>query len=321
MVVGLKRGGAPLRVGLFVGRERSFPEALIAEVHARDAGVTVELAEMSAPSALEPSPYDVLVDRISHDVVCFQPYLKLAALYGARVINNPFWRIVDDKFFNAGLAARLGIAVPKTRLLPQKSYGPDTTAGSLRNLRYVDWNELAADLGFPMFIKPHWGGGWKDVSRAKDMRALMVAYDASGAQTMIVQEEIVWTQYIRCIVIGQRDVRPALWDPRLTHLDRYKRAHETMPAMTPELEQRVLDDALRITQALGYDMNTVEFAVRDGIPYAIDYMNSAPDFDVSSLGEAHFEWVVRRMAELVIDAANTQSPVRNRWDELLRSSR
>jgi hypothetical protein len=83
----------------------------------------------------------------------------------------------------------------------------------------------------------------------------------------------------------------------------------------------VLDDALRITQALGYDMNTVEFAVRDGIPYAIDYMNSAPDFDVSSLGDAHFEWVVRRMAELVIDAANTQSPVRNRWDELLRSSR
>ena len=113
------------RVGLLVGRERSFPDALIAEVNRRDSGVTCEYASFDAPRADVAPPYDVLVDRISHEVTCYQPYLKLAALYGTRIVNNPFWRIADDKFFNAGLAARLGVAVPKTVLLPQKAYpGP-----------------------------------------------------------------------------------------------------------------------------------------------------------------------------------------------------
>ena len=310
--------GRALRVGLLVGREESFPEALILDVASRKAGVTVEYAELSAPSALEAPPYDVLVDRISHEVTVYQPYLKLAALYGTRVVNNPFWRIADDKFFNAGLASRLGLAVPKTLLLPQKTYGPDVNSESLRNLRYVDWEQVAHRLGFPMYLKPHWGGGWKAVSRVTNMSELMAAYDKSGQLTMILQEDIHWTQYLRCLVIGQRDVRPALWDPRLPHAERYKRAHETMPRMSVELTELVMDGALKITQALGYDMNTVEFAVRDGVPYAIDFMNSAPDFDIASLGQAHFDWVVGRMSELVIDLARTPIPQRYRWDDLLR---
>ncbi len=307
------------RVGLLVGRERTFPDALIAEVTGRDRGVVCEYAKFSAPKAQEPVPYDVLVDRISHDIPCYQPYLKLAALWGTRVVNNPFWRIADDKFFNAGLAARLGVAVPQTVLLPQKSYGPDITEGSLSNLGWVDWESLEKDLGYPMYMKPHWGGGWKDVRRARDRTELMAAYDATGEKTMILQEEIAWTQYVRCIVIGKRDVLPALWDPRLAHHDRYVRAAESMPALSPGLRDRVTNDAISITSALGYDMNTVEFAVREGIPYAIDYMNSAPDFDVSSLGESHFRWTVDRMAELVIDLALWDAPLsRHRWDDLLR---
>lgn len=307
------------RVGLLVGRERTFPDALIAEVVRRGRGVVCEYAKFSAPKAEEPVPYDVLVDRISHDVPCYQPYLKLAALWGTRVVNNPFWRIADDKFFNAGLAARVGVAVPKTVLLPQKAYGPDITEGSLTNLEWVDWDGLEKHLGYPMYMKPHWGGGWKDVRRARDRAELMAAYDASGEKTMILQEEIAWTQYVRCIVIGKRDVLPALWDPRLAHYDRYVRATESMPALSPGLRDRVTNDALAITSALGYDMNTVEFAVRNGTPYAIDYMNSAPDFDVSSLGEPHFRWTVERMAELVIDLALWDAPSRaHRWDELLR---
>jgi len=306
------------RIGLLVGRERTFPEALIAEVARRDRGVVCEYAKLSAPKAQEPTPYDVLVDRISHDIPCYQPYLKLAALWGARVVNNPFWRIVDDKFFNAGLASRIGVAVPKTFLLPQKSYGPDITEGSLTNLGWVDWDGLEKDLGYPMYMKPHWGGGWKDVRRCADRNELMAAYDASGQKTMIVQEEIAWTQYVRCIVIGKRDCLPALWDPRLSHYDRYVRAAEQMPALSPGLRDRVTNDALAITSALGYDMNTVEFAVRDGIPYAIDFMNSAPDFDISSLGESHFRWTVERMAELVIDLALQRPRSVHRWDDLLR---
>src|SRR3954454_4812833 len=109
-------------VGLLTGRERSFPDALIAEVLRRDAGVVASYAEVDATRIDRPLPYDVIVDRISHEVTCYQPILKHAVLYGTRVINNPFWRIADDKFFNTALAARLGVAVPKTYVLPSKSY-------------------------------------------------------------------------------------------------------------------------------------------------------------------------------------------------------
>jgi len=308
------------RVGLLIGRERTFPEALAREVARREAGVVCETAKLSAPRAGEPILYDVLVDRISHEIPCYQPYLKLAALWGTRVVNNPFWRIADDKFFNAGLAARVGLAVPKTVLLPQKSYGADITEGSLTNLGWVDWDTIERDLGYPMYMKPHWGGGWRDVVRVTDRESLFAAYDKTGEKTMIVQEEIVWSQYVRCIVVGQRDVLPALWDPRLSHFDRYVRASESMPALGPALLERVSTDALTVSRALGYDMNTVEFAVKNGVPYAIDFMNSAPDFDGASLGDAHFEWVVRHMAELVIDLALQKPAARYRWDDLLRGS-
>ncbi len=296
--------GPPKRVGLLVGREKTFPEALIAEVARRAPNVKVEYVKFGAPRTREKPPYDVVVDRISHEVTCYQPFLKLCALHGIYVINNPFWRISDDKFFNAGLAEKLGLSVPKTVLLPSKSYGADINDESLaRNMLFVDWAAIERDLGFPMYMKPHWGGGWRNVSRAADMAELHAAYDQSGSLTMIVQEEIRWTQYVRCLVIGRRDVLPALWDPRQSHFERYRRASESMTPLTPELEERVVADALTITRALGYDMNTVEFAVQDGVPYAIDYMNSAPDFDISSLGEAHFAWVVRKMAKLVVDVA------------------
>jgi hypothetical protein len=311
----------PTKVGLLVGRERSFPDALIEEVARRNVGVTVSYAEMSAPRAEEPPPYDVLVDRISHEVTCYQPFLKLAALYGTRVINNPFWRIADDKFFNAGLASRIGVKVPKTVLLPSKNHGADVSAESLTNMRFVDWDAIGTELGFPLYIKPHWGGGWKNVTRVTSMEELHAAYDKSGALTMVLQEEIRWTQYVRCIVIGQKDVLPALWDPRLAHLERYTGAGQSMSPLDPSLEKRVMGDALAITRALGYDMNTVEFGIADGVPYAIDFMNSAPDLDITSLGESHFRWSVEKMADLVISAAHTPAKLgQYRWDWLLRGS-
>jgi glutathione synthase/RimK-type ligase-like ATP-grasp enzyme len=307
------------RVGLLVGRERTFPDALIEAVARRGAGVVGEYALIDATSIDRPPPYEVMIDRISHEVTCYQPVLKLAALAGARVINNPFWRIADDKFFNTALASRLGVAVPRTVVLPSKSYSDDVSAETLRNLRYpLDWTGLIAELGFPMFVKPHWGGGWRDVHKVESMDELLAVYDRTARLTMIAQQAIPWTQYVRCIVIGKEHVLPALWDPRLSHFERYVGASRTMPPLSPELEARVVDESRRLCRALGYDMNTVEFAVMDGVPYAIDFMNSAPDLDISSLGDAHFSWAVERMADLVVELATAAPPAAsNRWDALL----
>ena len=308
-----------LRVGLLTGREKSFPDALIAEVERRSVGVVASYAALDATRIDRPPPYDVLVDRISHEVSCYQPILKLAALNGTRVVNNPFWRIADDKFFNTALAARLGVAVPKTYVLPSKSYSADVSSDTLHNLRYpLDWVGISADLGFPIFIKPHWGGGWRDVHKVDSIAELIVAYDKTGQNTMIAQEGIAWTQYVRCLVVGKEHVRPALWNPSLRHFDRYTQAASTMPPLTAELEARVVEDARKLCRALGYDMNTVEFGIRDGVPYAIDFMNSAPDFDISSLGPEHFGWVVGKMADLVIDLAHRPgSDTPPNWDVVL----
>jgi len=306
------------RVGILVGRERTFPDALIAEVARRNAGVVASYAEIEATRIERPPPYDVLVDRISHDIACYQPVLKLAALNGVRVINNPFWRIADDKFFNAALALRLGVKVPKTVALPSKQYNPDVSTESLRNLRMVDWDALVAELGLPIYLKPHWGGGWREVTRVTSLEELWQAYDRTGQLTMIAQQEIRWQQYVRCIVIGQEEVRPALWDPRRPHHERYVAAAQDMPALSPALEKKICADARTLCRALGYDMNTVELAVQDGVPYAIDFMNSAPDLDIASLGQAHFDWSVEKMADLVIRLALQPGlPPKYRWDAML----
>src|ERR1051326_2427524 len=132
-----------LRVGLLVGRERSFPDALINEINGRNAGVMAEYIKLGEVTSSEPCPYHLIIDRISHEVVFYQPYLKAAALSGTIIINNPFWRMADDKFFGTALAERLGIAVPKTVALPLQSYPEGIVAESLSNLKFpLDWQAI-----------------------------------------------------------------------------------------------------------------------------------------------------------------------------------
>ncbi len=289
------------RVGLLVGREQTFPEALIAEINRRERGVVAEMVKLGATPMNAACYYDVLIDRISHEVPYYQSYLKNAALQGCYVINNPFWRIADDKYFGTSLGAAIGVAMPKTVLLPNKEYIPGVVAESLRNLIFpLDWDGILAYTGLPAVLKSHWGGGWKDVYIVNSKEELWHHYDRSGTMTLILQEFIRWEQYVRAIVIGRRDVLPVLWDPRQPHHERY---HATQPPLTDQMRARVVEDSLKLCRALGYDMNTVELGIRDGVPYAIDFMNSAPDFDISSLGDNYFAWVVEKMADLSIRAA------------------
>lgn len=296
----------PLRAGLLVGRERSFPDALIAEVNRRDAGVVCEYVTLGGTAAVETPPYAVLVDRISHEIPYYATFLKLAALAGVAVINSPFWRAADDKFFGAALITRLGLHSPRTVALPNHSYVEGVVGDSLRNLVYpLDWAAIVAHVGLPAVLKPHWGGGWKDVSVVGSLEQLWSAYNRSGAQSMILQEYIDWEHYVRCICVGQERVLPIRYDPRAPFHERYVVDHDHL---SPELGQEIVAGALLINRAMGYDMNTVEFAVRGGVPYAIDFMNTAPDFDRASLPPIYFDWVVRSMADLLIARARAAGP-------------
>jgi hypothetical protein len=260
--------------------------------------------------------YRVIVDRISHEVEYYRAYLKHAVLEGTYVINNPFWWTADDKFFNYSVAARLGVAVPKTIVLPQKSYPAeyDLTAESLHNLGYpIDWDALLDYVGRPAILKPYSGGGWKHVYKVHDKEELLKAYDGTGPYCMTLQEFIDFGQYVRCFTFGKTDIVPVAYDPRER---RYLVDHEYLSA---ELGARIVRDAQTLNTALGYEMNTIEFAVRDGVPYAIDFLNPAPDFERDRITPFYFEMVVQRMADLVVDRALTGQPQQTwpRWTEML----
>jgi hypothetical protein len=282
-----------------VGREWSFPPAFIEEVAKRDAGVTAEYVKIGAPGNDDAVPYDVIIDRISHEVPMYRTYLKHAVVAGATVINNPFMWTADDKFFGASLIAKLGVASPKTVVLPNKQYVPGIKHDeSLRNLEFpLDWKGVIEHVGLPCILKDAHGGGWRDVYVCRSLEELIHHYDQSGFLTMIVQEFIEWEHFVRCMCLGQEEILPMKWDPRARS---YLVEHDHM---SPELGARVVSDARTIVRALGYDMNSIEFAVRGGVPYAIDFMNPAPDMDVNSLTPEYFQWVVTRMADLAITLA------------------
>jgi hypothetical protein len=306
------------KVGLLCGREYSFPPAFIAKVNqlGKGVGVAAEFVKLGGTKMNELAEYSVIVDRISHEVEYYRGYLKHAVLQGTYVINNPFWWTADDKFFNYSIAAKLGIAIPKTVLLPQKGYPKDVdiTAESLHNLKYpVDWDGLLDYVGRPAILKPFSGGGWKHVYKVNNKEELFAAYDQTAPYCMTLQEFIDFEGYVRCFTFGKTDILPVRYDPKER---RYLVEHDYL---SKDLGARIVDDARTINKALGYEMNTIEFAIKDGVPWAIDFLNPAPDFERDRITEFYFEHVVEQMAHLVIDRA-LNGDVANtwpRWEEML----
>jgi glutathione synthase/RimK-type ligase-like ATP-grasp enzyme len=309
------------RIGLLFGMENSFPGALVERINARNIeGIEAEFVLTGAVELDKPSRYSVIVDRISHDIPFYRAFLKHAAINGTVIINNPFWWSADDKFFNYTLAAKLGVAVPPTVILPHKLYPEGTTDRSMRNLEYpLDWDAVFAYVGEHGFMKPVDGGGWRDVHHIHNREEFFMAYDQSRDLCMMYQKAVDFTEYFRCYVVGQKKVRIMPYDPRKPHAERYVQQTTTGVA-GKKLLKRIEQDCLTLCHALGYDLNTVEFAVENGIPYAIDFMNPAPDADLHSVGPENFEWIVNAMADLAIAQAKSAPHVLGlRWASLLGS--
>jgi glutathione synthase/RimK-type ligase-like ATP-grasp enzyme len=308
------------KIGVLFGMENSFPGALVERINALNVdGISAEFVQTGAVHLDKAPPYSVIVDRISHDIPFYRAYLKHAALNGTVIINNPFWWSADDKFFNYTLAAKMGVAVPPTVILPHKKYPEGTNERSMRNLEYpLDWDGVFNYIGEHGFMKPVDGGGWRDVFHIHNREEFFNAYDQSRDLCMLYQKAVDFKEYFRCYVVGQKKVHIMPYDPRAPHHERYVL---NPPKYDKALLKRVEQDALRLCQALGYDLNTVEFAVEDGIPYAIDFMNPAPDADLHSVGEANFEWIVSEVAALAIAKARTAPSIPElKWSAFLRGA-
>lgn len=290
------------KIGILHGLERSFPEAFVERVNKMGLkGIVAEPVLIDKVQQGGPSGYSVIIDRISQDVPFYRAYLKNAASTGTAVINNPFWWSADEKFFNNALALKIGVPVPKTVILPSHEKPADTQDGSFSNLRFpLGWEKIFEYIGWPAYMKPHSGGGWKSVYKLRGPDELFEAYRQTGQLVMMLQEEIIFEDYFRCYCLGRKYIRIMQYEPRNPHHLRY--VVEKGPA-SEKLLKKVHDYVLQLNQALGYDFNTVEMAVRDGVPYAIDFCNPAPDADLPSVGQENFEWVVEHAAKMATERA------------------
>jgi glutathione synthase/RimK-type ligase-like ATP-grasp enzyme len=290
------------KIGILFGVENSFPSALVEQINSRNIdGIQAEFVLTGAVQLDKRPRYAVIVDRISHAVPFYRAFLKHAALNGTAVINNPFWASADDKFFNYTMAKKLGVAVPHTVILPHKQLPEGANDRSMRNLEFpLDWEAVFAYVGEHGFLKPIDGGGWRDVHHVHTREEFFRAFDQTRDLCMVYQKAVEFSEYFRCYVVGRKKVRIMAYDPRRPHAERY--INDPPPAARGLLK-RMRQDAIKLCEALGYDFNTVEFAVERGIPYAIDFMNPVPDADMHSVGQANFEWIVKEVADLAIAKA------------------
>ncbi len=308
------------KIGILFGQENTFPPAFVERVNSKkEKGITAEFVKIDKVVQGESSGYDVIIDRISQDVPFYRAFLKNAALNGTAVINNPFWWSADEKFFNNALMTKLDVAVPKTVLLPSNQHPDDTNANSFRNLDYpLNWDAMFSYVGFPAYFKPFAGGGWKNVYRLESPDDFFKAYNETGQLVMMLQEEINFTEYFRCYALDKKDFHIMRYDPKQPHHLRY--------VINPEPIDKTLMEKLNksiatISDFLGYDFNTIELAVRDGIPYAIDFCNPAPDAEKTSVGEENFEWIVEAAANMAIRRAKSHKVGQNNltWGNFIKS--
>jgi glutathione synthase/RimK-type ligase-like ATP-grasp enzyme len=308
------------KIGILFGQETTFPPAFVERVNSKnEEGITAEFVNINKVIQGETSGYDIIIDRISQDVPFYRGFLKNTALTGTAVINNPFWWSADEKFFNNALAEATGIPVPKTVLLPSNQHPSDTNENSFRNLSYpLDWENIFNYVGFPAYFKPFAGGGWKNVYKLNNSEDFFSAYNETGQLVMMLQEEIIFTDYFRCYCLDRQDVHIMEYDPRQPHHLRYNRNPKPFEK---KLLDRLRDTVLKINKYLGYDFNTVELAVRDGVPYAIDFCNPAPDADINSVGEENFEWIVEAAANMAIRRAKSHKKGLNNltWGKFIKS--
>jgi len=291
------------KIGILFGQERSFPTAFVERINSKNIpGIMAEPVRIDKVMQGEPSGYAVIIDRISQDIPFYRAFLKNAALCGTAVINNPFWWSADEKFFNNCLATKIDVPVPKTVILPSRDLPADTSDQSFSNLAYpLDWDSIFKYVGFPAYMKPFAGGGWKNVYKLTDMDDFFEKHSETNQLVMLLQEEIVFDEYYRCYCIGGKYVRIMSYEPRNPHHLRYVADFKPSAERLKQMEEIVL----RINKYLGYDFNTVELALRDGVPYAIDFCNPAPDAELKSVGQENFDWVVETAANYAIEKAQS----------------
>lgn len=289
------------QIGLLIGREWSWPSAFIAEVNRRNAGVLADFVKIGGTFSENHCPYQVIIDRTSHEIPYYRTYLKFAALNGCYIINNPFMASSDDKFFGIALTSKLGIQTPRTVALPNKRVETENVPESFRNLVYpMDWQGIIDYVGVPAILKDINTGGRRVAHRVHDVDELIRWYDESDTLTVVLQQVIESDMHVHCFVVGRARARLARYS-----IEKAGYLSE-LEGLDEGLSKKMMDAAVLLSKAFGYDLNMVEFVVNDDQAFLINPSNPAPDLDINLLTPDHFNWCIQEVADLAIRLCQTQ---------------
>ena len=261
----------------------------------------------------KPVKYDVVVDRLTHWYSTSREWIKKAILLDdLYVYNNPWSLQSNEKHTSYAAMTRLGLPVPETWMLPPKSYDvSDDLEETLRQYaRMFSLEEIGERIGYPFFMKPYHGGGWKGVTKIDDAAGLQRAYDASGTEIMNLQEAILpHDHFVRCVGLGPQ-TRKVNYDPGAPLHDRYRMETNFLS----DEDASVLEDmTLTIDAFFGWDFNSCEALRRDGVWHPIDFANACPDSQVTSL-HYHFPWLIKANLRWSIFCAVTDRAMRKNMD-------
>lgn len=293
------------RVGLIVGREKDWPAAFIVEMERQGEGITAEMVKIGATFMHDTCPYQVIIDRMSQVIPYYRAYVKFAAMNGSYIINDPFIWSVDSRFLGTAIVNRLGYTSPRTVILPNKDIETPVIPDSFRNLDYpMNWEGIIEYVGVPAILKETRSGGRRWSYRVNSVEELIQHYDESGTRTMILQEIISGGDNIHCLVIGQEKVLPLLYS-----IEENRYLADVLSSDSPQMDQ-ILSSAVAISKAYGYDINMVEYILRDDQVYVINGTNPAPVINHELMSEEQFNWAVNETVALAIDRIIQPPPKR-----------
>ena len=261
----------------------------------------------------QPVKYDVVIDRLTHWYSISREWIKKAIVVDdLYVYNNPWSLQSNEKHTSYAAMLRLGLAVPETWMLPAKSYeASDDLEPTLRRYaRMFDLDEIGEQIGYPFFMKPYHGGGWKGVSKIDNAADLHKAYDESGTEVMNLQKAVLPHDFfVRNIGLGPQ-VRHVNYDPGAALHNRYKMDIDFLSA---EDQQTLKDITLTINAFFGWDFNSCE-ALRQGSTWhPIDFANACPDSQVTAV-HYHWPWLIKANLRWSLYCAATDRKMRKNMD-------
>ena len=298
----MSRDGVKL-IGFIIGREHEMPDEVMRIIN-EQAGMRAELVKLGGTFLDDVVEYDVIIDRMSHEIPYYRTFVKFAAVNGCYIINDPFVWANDTKFLAAAVLRKLDVKTPRTMVLPNKDIAADTVPDSFRNLVYpMNWQAIIDYIGSPAIFKDVRSGGRRFAHRVNNVDELIQRYDESGTRTMILQQVIESDHHYHCLVIGgeQTLLLPYAFDEA-----RYVASDRTL---SDSLVQRMTDMACQLSRVYGYDINMSEFVLDGDEIYLINATNPSPLIAHDLMTQEQFDWACAEIAALAIRRANEAKPM------------